>query len=142
MGNQTHESAAATVERWQRKPGTSTASVFGSRMLRGEWVTAAELEESGASASNLSQITKTLKTAGYKVEHETMPGTNGAMRFRVKAKAARKAAVEREDAGVTHPQLGAVLTVRALALDERGELVVHLSNGKAAWTATITGHVG
>jgi hypothetical protein len=98
----------------------------------------------GVSGSILGQVISVLRQAGYKIERDHMGG--GRFRFRVKTghtpAARRSTRVAREDAGVTHPQLGATLTVRALALDERGDLTVHLSNGHHAWTATITGHVG
>jgi hypothetical protein len=134
----TKNDAARTVELWQENPERSITAALGVRMLAGDWVTSEDAVELGGSPTLVTQAHQTLTAAGYSVEVGNRGGN--ARQYRVKA-ARRKARVEREDAGVTHPQLGAVLTVRALALDERGNLIVHLSNGNKAWAATITGHV-
>jgi hypothetical protein len=132
--------AEATVRRWQENPERSNSAIIGGRILSGEWTTAEWVgAEVGVSHSMLSQVVTTLRAAGFKVE-EKRTGTGNAKQYRVRT-AKRRAKVDAEHAGITHPQLGAVLTVRALALDEGGNLVVHLTNGHAAWTAAITGHV-
>jgi hypothetical protein len=140
MSTKRNADAEATVARWRTDPERSNVAMVGARILSGEWTTAAwVVNEVGAAASTLSQVAATLRAAGYKVETQSAGGN--AKAYRVKA-AKRRATVTAEHAGITHPQLGAVLTVRALALDEGGNLVVHLSNGSHAWTAAITGHVG
>jgi hypothetical protein len=117
-------------------------------MLAGQWVSTEDARAIGAAPTIVTQVHQRLTAAGYAVEVGTREdaASRNAKQYRVKAgrraPAQRSTRVAREDAGVTHPQLGATLTVRALALDERGALTVHLSNGHHAWTATITGHVG
>jgi hypothetical protein len=149
---------AATVEYWNKNPD-SVVAVLGLRMLAGEWTQADDVP-AGRSKSLLGQTVGVLRAAGYDVETMRAPTGGGNRRaFRVRQVGERKtgaragllgpprgrvasAPVAVENAGTTHPQLGAKLTVRALALDDRGHLVVHLSNGHgAAWAARITGHV-
>ena len=43
--------------------------------------------------------------------------------------------------GVTHPDLGAALTVKVLALTDDHGLVMHLANGSAVWQVAVIGHV-
>jgi hypothetical protein len=139
--------APATVARWQAQPDSGPSAVLGTRMLAGEWTSARDAEALGVSQSMANQVRATLVAAGYTLETRPRPEGGNGKEHRVKAvpgpkRGARSKAVRAEQAGATHPQLGATLTVRALALDERGGLVVHLSNGHgAAWTAQITGHV-
>ena len=143
----TKEHAAATVRRWQKKPTGSNTARLGTAMLAGQWTSAKDAVGLGASGSIAGQARMVLVAAGY--ELETQPtGPYGVKGYRVAGrdgrglKARRTAAVATEAAGTTHPALGAHLTVRALALDADGQLVVHLSNGNgSAWTAHLTGHV-
>lgn len=138
-----HNQAAQTVARWQAQPDRGPTAVLGARMLAGEWVGSADAVALGAAQTVANQVRTTLKAAGYKLESQSA-GPAGRKAYRVKA--ARKAPTRRhvaaEAEGTTYPALGAHLTVRALALDEGGNLVVHLSNGTgAAWAAHLTGHV-
>jgi hypothetical protein len=133
---------AATVAKWLATPEDErgATAALGARMVAGEWTGPTEADALGVSHSMTTQAAKRLEAAGYRVERKRGLGS------RVKAgraKAASKAApVRAEVAGVTHPPLGATLTVRALAFDAEGQLVMSLSNGTGAWTARITGHVG
>ena len=128
-----------TIERWRDQPDGSATAVLGLRMLAGEWITSADATELGASTSLVGSVCKQLRKAGYTVAAKSAGGN--ARAFRVAAKGARRKTTA-EAEGVTYPALGAHLTVRALALDDGGNLVVQLSNGTgAAWTARITGHV-
>ena len=142
MATPTADNAAATVKRWQRnaEAPTSHTAVLGLRMLAGEWTSSADAIEGGASGGLVTQVCTVLRAAGYTVQEQARGGNGKA--FRIKPTRGQAKAVRREQAGTSHPQLGAVLTVRALALDEGGALVVHLSNGNgSAWLAQITGHV-
>lgn len=140
--------AAGTVERWQAGgPGSnSKTAALGNRMMAGEWIGAPESAAMDCSPAMLHQTRAILMDAGYEIERQPMPGSNG-YRYRVKGSPGRAALVApvaaEGEGGAAVPPLGARLTVRALSLDERGRLVVHLSNGQGgAWTAQITGHVG
>jgi hypothetical protein len=132
------ERARLVVENWRAKPDRSVTSQIGSSLLNGEWLTSHDVDEQwgGASNSMLAQVVSTLRLAGEHVV-ERDAGPNGLHAYSVSS----SQLVQRESAGVTHPQLGAVLTVRALVLDESGDLIVSLSNGSQAWSAKITGHV-
>ena len=146
---------ADTVDYWRKNPDSASATL-GLRMLAGEWTQVDDVP-AGKSVSLLGQAVGVLRAAGYDVEQQRAPTGGGNRKaFRVRQVGERRrmgvlgpprgrmpsAPVVVENAGTTHPQLGAKLTVRALALDERGGLVVHLSNGHGgAWTARITGHV-
>ena len=146
---------ADTVEYWKKFPNSAAAGL-GLRMLSGEWTQVDDVP-AGKSKSLLGQTVAVLRASGYDVEQQPASTGGGNRRaFRVRQVGERRrtgllgpprgrvarAPVAVENAGTTHPQLGATLTVRALALDERGGLVVHLSNGHGgAWTARITGHV-
>lgn len=143
---QTQEQAARVVKKWRANPEAGASSTIGARMLRGTWVVAAEVaEELGCAPSVANQVRATLEAAGYAIEREQIGGTNG-YRYRVpkgggpRRPRAVERAVAHEEAGHTHPQLGAVLTVRALVMDERGRLVMQLSNGHASWAAEVVGH--
>lgn len=128
------------VARWQAEPDRSVTAQLGVRMLAGEWTTAADAAELGGSTALMGTVVKALKNAGYTVDVASAGGN--AKRYRVKPTRGRAKRVGVEHAGTSHPQLGAVLTVRALALDEAGQLVVQLSNGNGSgWLAQITGHV-
>jgi len=146
---------ADTVEHWHKYP-ESAAATLGLRMLAGEWTQVDDVPD-GKSGSLLGQTVGILRAAGYDVEQmRASTGHANRKAFRVRQVGERRrmgvlgpprgrvasTPVAVEDAGKTHPGLGAKLTVRALALDDRGQLVVHLSNGHgAAWVARITGHV-
>jgi hypothetical protein len=136
--------AAGTVERWQAGgPGSnSKTAAIGNRMLAGEWIGAPEIADMDCSPAMLHQTRSILMDAGYQIDRQPMPGSNG-FRYRVTGSPGQAPPVAAESEGAAVPPLGARLTVRALSLDERGRLVVHLSNGQGgAWTAQITGHVG
>jgi hypothetical protein len=144
MPKQPNTQAAQTVARWQAQPDRGPTAVLGARMLAGEWVGSADAIALGSSGTVANQVRTTLKAAGYKLESQSA-GPAGRKAYRVKpggpAKQQRRP-VATEAEGTTYPALGAHLTVRALALDEGGNLVVHLSNGTgAAWAARLTGHV-
>lgn len=132
---------------WQRDPDRSVASQLGIAMLNGEWRSKADADEFGVSASMLSQVVATLRSAGYPVESKPA-GPAGLKRYRVKPARTPPAArsngnVPREVDGVTYPRLGATLVVRALVLGDDGALAVQLSDGAGgAWSVTVTGHVG
>jgi len=129
----------ATIAYWERHPESFAARTY-ARMVAGEWVTSADAVAEGINGSNVSQVVAVLHKAGLPVETKSA-GYSNAKTYRLRPR--RGTRVDREVQGVTHPALGAVLTVRALALDAAGDLTVHLSNGNGAgWVATITGHVG
>jgi isoaspartyl peptidase/L-asparaginase-like protein (Ntn-hydrolase superfamily) len=134
--------AARTVAKWQAKPEATMASRLGSAIMAGEWTDVHSARAIGAKSSNLNQVVDVLRAAGIALA--TQNRSHGAKAYR--AKAARGASTKRtvvaEQAGLTHPHLGAVLTVRALALDEDGELVMQVSNGTGGWLVKVTGHVG
>ena len=160
MGSSTPKDKAAakrSVARWA-EAATSGTAILGARLMLGETLTAADAKRLGIIGGNIGHAVTTLELAGFTVERKPLAGSANAKSYRVsKAPAdapevkpppatptapARRASVKHEAAGATHPQLGAKLTVRALALDERGKLVVQLSNGSgSAWLAQITGHV-
>ena len=154
------QSARRQVNKWAAGAITGTG-ILGARLMLGETLTATDARALGIIGGNLGHAARTLELAGWKIERADIGGN--AKSFRVSKAPADAPAVtpppaqpantpnrsggtrrnvRAEQAGETHPALGAKLTVRALALDERGRLVVHLSNGTgAAWQAMITGHV-
>jgi hypothetical protein len=106
-------------------------------MLSGQWTTR---EDAGGAKTLLSQTVSTLRLAGYRVEKEHVG--NSVYRYRVAdvaphapASSSRTARPERA------PALGAVLTVRALAMADDGSLTMHLTNGSGAWAVTVDGYV-
>ena len=130
------ELAAATVARWKAGADSHTADLA-RRMFAGEWIGRDEVVAEGASGAILGQIRKTLRNAGIKVEERRTPGaTDGRLRqYRVtNATPAAKRTVKREPGGGLHPELGSVLTVRALGLTDHGELSMQLANGSHVWT--------
>jgi hypothetical protein len=144
------QSAAAAVKRWRADPERSGAARIGTRLLAGEVVGASGADDAGVSPGMVGQVVRTLQTAGFTVEAERRgnaklwhvtaePG--GRRVSATSSPSGRTRKVRGEVAGITHPPLGAKLLVRALALDERGNLLVHLSNGAGAWSARIVGHV-
>lgn len=141
------ELAAATVVRWQQSGAKTVTAKLGRRMLKGDWTSRDDALKLGGSIALLSQVCMKLRQAGYEVEGA--PVGDGAhqrlMQYRVAGKAqgppAKSEVVKREVKGLTHPELGSVLTVRALAMTDDGELAMQLSNGTQMWSATITGHL-
>jgi hypothetical protein len=148
----TKATATATVKRWRADPERSGAARIGTRLLAGEQVGQSGAADAGVSPGMVGNVVRTLQTAGFTVEAERAgnaklwrvtaePGGRRARGAAVEPPSGRSRKVRGEVAGVTHPPLGATLLVRALALDERGDLLVHLSNGAGAWSARIVGHV-
>lgn len=133
------ELAAMTVRKWQQGAESKSADI-GRRMLAGEWIGRGDVD-SATEATLLSQVAQKLRLAGFKIaERRTPDATDSRLKqWRVSPDAPVK--VERETAGLTHPELGAVLTVRALAMTDDGELAMTLSNGSQSWSAVITAHL-
>lgn len=160
MAPMTKANARRQIGKWATE-ATSGTAILGARLMLGDTLTAADAVAVGVIGGNLGHAARTLELAGWKIERADIGGN--AKSFRVSKAPAdaptvtpppaqpantpnrsggTRRNVRAEQAGETHPALGAKLTVRALALDERGRLVVHLSNGTgAAWQAMITGHV-
>ena len=134
------ELAAMTVRRWQQGAESHTADM-GRRMLAGEWIGRDEVEP--GAATMLSQVVAKLRLAGFKVAERRTPGATDSRlkQWQVNPDLHAPVRVEREAAGLTHPELGAVLTVRALAMTDDGELAMTLSNGSQSWSAVITAHL-
>lgn len=126
-----------TIARLWGQQSTPTAKV-GRKFLAGQWVTRDDVLAVDMNTSNLTQIVNRLREAGYVVEEEQVNGSN-AKRWRVVDNSA-PVPVKREVHGHTHPDLGSVLTVRALVMNDDGELAMSLSNGARNWTVVITGH--
>lgn len=129
-----------TVELWLADPNRSQTASFGANMLRGEWLSSEDAEAIGSSGAVLGQVRRTLREAGYKLI-ERPAGPSGLKAYTVRQPRGTSKQVTHERAGDTHPQLGATLTVSALALVD-GELVMSLSNGTGAWMVKVTGQVG
>jgi hypothetical protein len=108
---------------------------LGARMLSGQWTTRAD---AGGAKTLLTQTVNTLRMAGYDVEKEHVG--NMVYRYRV-APAHATAGSSRTARPERAPALGAVLTVRALAMADDGSLTMHLTNGSGAWAVTVDGYV-
>jgi hypothetical protein len=107
--------------------------------MAGDWIVVSELaEEWGIASTSVSSILGTARHAGLAVEDEKLLDDGRTHRYRVK-RAVRR--VTHESAGVTHPQLGSTLTVRALVIESDGSLVMQLSNGTSSWACSIVAHV-
>ena len=133
------DQAVALVSKWASDPDASKASRIAAALMSGEWLTAAETAERFECASSmLSQGVQIMRRAGLNVVSRPA-GTSGLMSYSVDSSrpARRSKRVDDEQAGVTHPNLGAVLTVRALVLDSQGDLVMQLSNGKGSCAVKV-----
>jgi hypothetical protein len=126
----TPERAHQLAERWRREPERSKSARLGAAMLAGQWTTRAD---AGGANTLLSQTVNTLRVAGYDVEKEHIG--NNQYRYRVAGSSRPARPPERA------PALGAVLTVRALAMADDGSLTMHLTNGAGAWAVTVDGYV-
>ena len=128
-----------TVELWLADPNRSLTATMGAGMLRGQWLSSVDAEELGSSGAVLGQVRRTLKEMATSCSSATPgPADDGLHR---QATPQGLKTVTREQAGDTHPHLGATLTVQALALVD-GELVMSLSNGTGSWMVKVTGQVG
>lgn len=148
--------AATKVAGWRASPDRSASARLAAALFNGKPVSAAAAEEMGVGPAMVSQTVGTLRDAGYTVEREHLgnhqfqyrmtgfdlvggydpPGSTPPPEPQPEA-----TPVAREVAGQTHPQLGDTLRVRALVLDDEGELLMQLTNGKRAWTVQVTGHL-
>lgn len=137
------KSCQRRVAMWRENPERSLTAVLGLRMIDGEWVGPSALEEEGANKSGFTPIIKTLRGAGYALEDRVPEaGPGNAREYRVAASKARRTTVRNEQRGVTHPEVGSMLRVRAVIAEDDGRLLVHLTNGTGAWTVQIMAQVG
>jgi hypothetical protein len=107
-------------------------------MLAGRWTSR---EDAGGGKTLLSQTVSTLRLAGYRVEKEHLGNMVYHYRVADVATAHAPASSSRTARPERAPALGAVLTVRALAMADDGSLTMHLTNGSGAWAVTVDGYV-
>jgi hypothetical protein len=138
----TQAQAAKVIAKWQADPTASMAAQLGAAIMAGEWTGTDEARAIGAHSSNLNQVVAVLRAAGIALAMQKRAYGAKAYRAKTTGGPGTRTKVVAEHAGLTHPHLGAVLTVRALALDEDGELVMQVSNGTGGWLVKVTGHVG
>lgn len=136
------DSATKRIALWEKKgPEASFPAWLAHALVSGQSVSVIDADDDGKSRSMVSMVVTTFRAAGYDISrelHDGIPHYSVGHGPVVKA----KGRVPDDAFAATHPSLGAVLTVRALSLDDDGELVAHLSNGNgSSWVATITGHV-
>ena len=145
---ESRQAAQMKVDKWLAKPERSVSATLGARLLAGETLTATDAEALGVGGSLLTQAVGVLAAAGYKVDRRHLghhvfeysvrePLGDRAARDRAAPRAERRAAPAK-----THPNLGDMLRVRLLVLDEDGEVTIQLTNGSSAWAAKITGQLG
>lgn len=136
------DKATYRVQKWKENPEASVTSVVASRILDGTWTGSAEVEEQGANPSILTPIKKTLILAGYHIEERTPEGMPAnAREYRVNGNAPRRRTVGRERTGTTHPEVGSMVLVRAVAIDETGELALTIAGNAGAWNVRIIAHM-
>jgi hypothetical protein len=153
-----HSAATRRLESYEAQPTRSaTAEVF-HLVKRGEPFRLQEIgEQVGASAGVVNLLVKTMRSAGYRFSRKRV-GVNGlelqvvgtppdyaAEEVTQATKRAAVAAVARDlptEPPAPFPTLGGQLQVRALALDEAGQLAMQLSDGNGrSWRVVVTGHV-
>lgn len=125
---------AERVSFWLAHPDASIRARLASDMFR-RFVGQHDAKALGASNSIFAQTVNLVRDAGFSLDEEPRPYGGTAYRVRTGPP------ITTTRPGTAHPELGAVLTVRALALSADG-LVVQLSAGNGSgWTAVITGYV-
>jgi hypothetical protein len=153
----THTAASHRIERYEASPNRSASSKAYHFMKSGEAFRVADLAERiGCTPGALSLLMKTMQAAGFSI---ASPWAGSTKLYRVTrhppdyaaeevtqaTKRAAVAAVARDlptEPPAPFPTLGGQLQVRALALDEAGQLAMQLSDGNGrSWRVVVTGHV-
>jgi hypothetical protein len=142
-----HQKALNRIASWRAKPDASIHARLATALLAGETLDRNSPLLAEVNPSNLSQVAMVFKTANYDVILERVTGGTG-KQYRLNEPSgpkshniSRRQPVRREVAGLTHPGIGDVLTVRALLMEDDGALTMQLSNGHGAWLVQVTGHV-
>lgn len=152
-------SVAARLERYETTDRTTASANLYHRIRTGEPFTTQQLaDEERCSSANVSLMVRSMKVVGWKITR-TRVGSTNAYTYRVtkpppdyaaveQAQTARRVAVVAAaevlptEPPAPYPALGATLGVRALALDDAGQLVMQLSDGNGrSWRVQVTGHV-